>query len=99
LLIFAALAGLVSLALAYLIRSIPPFIPCVWFLPCAPEWWDSNIGFPHSGVAAFAFMLGALGWWPLNRFADYQYKDWATDESAAASVENSLELLNSMEDH
>jgi len=77
LLIFAALAGLVSLALSYLIRSIPPFIPCVWFLPCAPEWWDRNIGFPHSGVATFAFILGAVGWYPLNLFADRYYRNWA----------------------
>jgi len=84
LLIYAALAGLVSIALSYLIRSIPPFIPCVWFLPCAPEWWDRNIGFPHSGVATFAFILGALGWWPLNRLADYRYKGWAEDGKRAS---------------
>src|SRR5215213_6955962 len=79
LLIFAALAGLLCLNLSYLIRSIPPFVPCVTFLPCAPEWWDRNIGFPHSGVATFACVLGALGWWPLNRLADYRYRDWSTD--------------------
>jgi hypothetical protein len=79
LLIFAALAGLGFLGLAYVIRSIPPFIPCVSFLPCAPEWWDKNIGFPQSGVATFAFLLGALGWWPVNRVADYYYRDWARD--------------------
>jgi len=31
LLIFAALAGLLCLNLSYLIRSIPPFVPCVTF--------------------------------------------------------------------
>jgi hypothetical protein len=89
LLIFAALAGLLFLGLAYLIRSIPPFLPCVSFcpynlglcvnLPCPPEWWDRNIGFPQSGVATFAFILGALGWWPLNRLSDRYYKEWASD--------------------
>jgi hypothetical protein len=79
LLIFAALAGLLFLGLAYLIRSIPPFLPCVQFLPCPPLWWDKNIGFPQSGVATFAFILGALGWWPLNCLADLYYQDWADE--------------------
>jgi len=49
-------------------------------MPCPPEWWDKYIGFPHSGVATFAFILAALGWWPLNRIADRYYKDWADNE-------------------
>lgn len=79
LLIFAALAGLCFLGLAYVIRSLPPFVPCIQSLPCPPEWWDKNIGFPHSGVATFAFLLGALSWWPINRIADRYYKDWAAE--------------------
>jgi hypothetical protein len=72
LLLYAALAGLVFLGVAFVLRSIPPFIPC-WSL-CPPTWWDAHVGFPHSGVATFAFLLGALGWWPANRLADLIYK-------------------------
>lgn len=73
LLLYAALAGVVFLGAAFVLRSIPPFIPCSSLL-CPPTWWDAHIGFPHSGVATCAFILGALGWWPVNRIADLIYK-------------------------
>jgi hypothetical protein len=91
LLLYAALAGLVFLAVAYVVRSIPPFIPCFnlclrggfcWTdTPCPPEWWDRNIGFPHSGLATFAFLLGALSWWPANRIADIVFRNEGGSES------------------
>jgi hypothetical protein len=105
LLIYAALAGLGSLALAYLIRSIPPFIPCIdrlcWSglcvipVPCPPSWWDKNIGFPHSGVAAFAFFVGAVGWLPLNLIADWHYKDWADEEHRGSKRREFVRVVNS----
>lgn len=95
LLIYAALAGLVSLALAFLIRSIPPFIPCVNWLPCAPTWWSRNIGFPYSGVATFAFCLGALGWLPVNLVADWYYSDWADDEQRGSKRREFVRVVNS----
>src|SRR6266571_3667187 len=79
LLIFAALAGLVFLGIAFWIRSLPAFVPCCPFF-CPPTWWTKNIGFPYSGVATFAFILGAVGWWPLNRIADWYYKEQGGSE-------------------
>lgn len=74
LLMYAALAGLVCLGLAFLLTAIPPFVPCYWSEICPPTWWDSHIGIEHSGVGAFAFVLGALGWWPANKIADRIFK-------------------------
>jgi hypothetical protein len=90
LLIFAALAGLLFLGLAYLLRSIPPFIPCVSFAPCLPTWWSKNVGFPQSGVATAAFLLAGLGWIPLNRFADRITKNGLTMSGAAVSAASSF---------
>lgn len=84
LLIYAALAGLGFLGIAYLVRSYVPIFPCVGlcslghcWTPCLGAWWDKNIGFPYSGVASVAFILGAVGWWPLNRVGDAWYSAWA----------------------
>lgn len=103
LLIYAALAGLGFLGLAYLIRSLPPFIACFdlcrlwvcWTPPCPPEWWDRNIGFPQSGVATFAFILAAVGWWPLNRIADWYYRDWADEEERGSKRREFVRVVNS----
>lgn len=67
LLFYAGLAGLFWLSIAFVVSSIPPFIPCVSWLPCAPLWWARHIPFPYCGTSVFAFVLGATMWWPLNR--------------------------------
>lgn len=95
LLIYAAIAGLAALGLAYLIRSVPPFVPCWNGWPCAPLWWDKYIGFPHSGVATLAFLLAAVGWLPLNFFADLYYRDWADEESRGSKRREFVRVVNS----
>lgn len=64
LLLYASLAGLLHLSLAFLISSIPPFIPCVSGLPCLPLAWKKHVPFEYSGISCLAFLLGA-GSWPL----------------------------------
>lgn len=83
LLIFAALAGLVCLAAALVVRSFVPVFPCfnvcrlgVCARPCFGTWWERHIGSQHSGIATFALLLGAVGWLPLNLIADWYYRDW-----------------------
>lgn len=84
LLIYAALAGLVFLGIAYFLRSLVPVFPPIglcsfghcWTFSLG-TWWDKNIGFLHSGVASVAFVIGAAGWWPLNRIGDAWYSAWA----------------------
>ncbi len=95
LLIYAAVAGLAALALAFLIRSIPPFIACWDGWPCAPTWWDRHVGFPNSGIAALAFCLAALGWLPFNLVADMYYRDWADEESRGSKRREFVRVVNS----
>jgi hypothetical protein len=80
LLLYAALAGFACLAAAILIRSLFRYFITE---PVCP-WWNRNVGFPHSGVATLALLLGTFGWYPLNRVADWWFKEWAEgDESGS----------------
>jgi hypothetical protein len=68
--LFAAVAGLVALVIAFILRSLAAsFIPCEKFpnLPCLVTWWDKHVPFPYSDVSVIAFTLGAVLWIPLNK--------------------------------
>jgi hypothetical protein len=83
LLVHASLAGLASLALAYIIARIPPTYPCLCDALCLPVWWEwLHVPWPYTGTAVLSFFLGALGWLPLNWIEDIWY------EEKAGEVEN-----------
>lgn len=80
LLLYAAIAGFACLAIAILIRSL--FRYCLIDPSC--PWWNRNVGLPSSGVGTLALLLGASGWYPLNKFADWYFQEWAAgDESGS----------------
>lgn len=58
----SAVAGVVLLAVAFLVVLV-----LVGLFPGLKHGWASLVPFPYSGTAFLAFLLGALGWWPLNR--------------------------------
>jgi hypothetical protein len=45
-------------------------------------------------VATFAFFLGALGWLPLNYFADRYYKDWADENQRGSKRREFFRVVN-----
>lgn len=67
LLIQAALAGLINLMLVYFCYLLfSPLFPCLENSFCPATWWSQKIPFEYSGISFAAFLLGALGWIPLN---------------------------------
>jgi len=42
-------------------------VPCRPNWPCIASWWQQQVPFEYVGTALFAFLLGGLGWIPLNR--------------------------------
>lgn len=70
LIFFAAAAGVGLLSLAFLItRGVLRFWPAIGAS------WHSVVPFPYSGTSFLAFLLGAFGWWPLNRVLHPQDKE------------------------
>ncbi len=62
LLFHAATAGVVFLILSFLIVT-----GLRTLLPETYTAWRAIIPFPYTGTSFGAFLLGALGWWPLNQ--------------------------------
>lgn len=80
LIVHASLAGLASLAIAYVFARLPPPFICPSDILCLPLWWDSlHFPWPHTGKAVCSFLIAALGWAPLNWFEDMWYQDKAVD--------------------
>lgn len=70
LLLLAATAGLVSLAVSFIVKQIAGWLlPCVSFpsFPCFPNIWYRFFPFPYSAVSVLAFLMGAVLWVPLNK--------------------------------
>jgi hypothetical protein len=86
LLFHASLAGLACLALATVIASIPPFIPCVSKWICLPTWWGwLKIPGDYAGTATLSFLIGAILWKPWNYVQDKRCKG-KSDEIEAARI-------------
>lgn len=69
-LLLASTAGVISLGLAFSVKSLTAWLfPCSSFpsFPCFPTVWYRLIPFPYSAVSVFAFLLGAVLWIPLNK--------------------------------
>lgn len=66
----AALAGVVFLALSYVIVAL-----LVRAEPSSYAWWHQRVPFSYSGTAFGAFLLGALSWIPLNLTTNRQEKE------------------------
>ena len=81
LVIYASLSGLVFLCIAFLISTIPPFIPCVSESFCLPIWWNRHVRIEYSGVSFLAFLLGATCWWPLNNLWPFK-RFWNKEREA-----------------
>jgi hypothetical protein len=70
LLIMAAIPGLVSIVVAFiLVSGLGYLFPCASWpgVPCFPAWWAANVPFEYAGTSLLAFTLGATLWWPLNK--------------------------------
>lgn len=77
LLFYASLAGLGLLSFAYVLHSlIPPFIPCISWLPCLPL-----LPFEYISVSFTALILGLLLPYPLNLY-------WKEDEESSRYIED-----------
>lgn len=63
LLLLSSVWGVVFLVIAFSITSYtrPQY-------PALVAWWNARVPFEYSGTAFLAFLLGALGWIPLNLF-------------------------------
>src|ERR1043166_5967936 len=69
LLILAAIPGVISVVVAFVIVSgLAQLFPCAARsnIPCCPAWWAVNVPFEYAGTSLLAFTLGATLWWPLN---------------------------------
>lgn len=59
----AAVAGVVFLILSFFaVKVIQTANPGIY------DAWRELVPFPYTGTSFGAFLLGALGWWPLNRW-------------------------------
>lgn len=86
LLVHASLAGLASLAIAYVLARVPPTYMCPGDA-CLHVWWDwLHIPWPHTGKAVLSFLIAALGWIPLNWFEDIWYEGNAADAENARII-------------
>lgn len=69
LIFYAAIAGLFSLAVVYVVKSaIAPLIPCSPNGLCIPRTWHTYIGFEYSGISVAAFAVAAPMGFILNFF-------------------------------
>ncbi len=69
-LLLASAAGLITLALSFVIKAVLGAVfPCPDYphLPCFPVVWYRFIPFPYSAVSVLALLLGATMWMPLNK--------------------------------
>jgi len=67
LILYAAIAGLIWLAIAYCLKLfIAPIFPCQPGGLCIPVWFRENIPFDYGGISSAAFVLAATMWLPLN---------------------------------
>lgn len=68
-LLFAAIAGLVFLALAWILKSLAAWMfPCAEYpqYPCFITWWRKFLPFDYLGTSLLALLLSATLWKPLN---------------------------------
>ena len=87
LLVHASLAGLASLAIAFVISRIPPIYPCLCDVLCLPVWWEwLHVPWPYTGTAVLSFLIGALGWAPLNWAEDIWYEEKAREAENARII-------------
>lgn len=90
LLIRASIVGLFALVIAYAARLFFHWMfPCGNYNFCFSQWWQFNVPFEYSDVSIIAFLIGALGWIPLNRFFD---EDGEIDRAIREDA-NPFELL------
>src|SRR5258705_3408752 len=71
LLLMAALPGLASLVIAFImVEGIGPLLPCSEWpkFPCIPAWWKNHVPFDYLGTALVAFFLSATICHALNLF-------------------------------
>lgn len=61
----SASAGVVFLIVSFLV-----LIPVRLFAPAVHGWWRSLVPFPYAGTSLGAFLIGTVGWLPLNRFVN-----------------------------
>jgi len=81
LIVHASLAGLASLAIAYILARVPGDASCLSI------WWDwLHLPWPHTGKAVLSFLIVALGWAPLNWFEDIWYAGKAVDAENARII-------------
>ncbi len=87
LLVHASLAGLASLVIAFVIARLPPIHPCWTDALCLPVWWEwLQVPWPYTGTAVLSFVIGAVGWLPLNWIEDFWYEDQAADAENARII-------------
>jgi len=69
LIIRASIAGLFALFASYALSLIGAnLFPCQPNGICIATWWNLTVPFEYSGISLGAFILAAVGWWPLNLF-------------------------------
>ncbi|HEX6938259.1 MAG TPA: hypothetical protein VF158_02515 [Longimicrobiales bacterium] len=85
LLFHAALAGLLFLAVAYVIT----YTAAATFPRLAAAWKEA-VPFAYSGTSLLAFFLGATMWWPLNRLLNRKERE---AEKAVEQWGDFLEIL------
>jgi|GEM_PF-4243987 len=79
--VHASLAGLASLAIAYILARVPGDASCLSI------WWNwLHLPWPHTGKAVLSFLIAALGWAPLNWFEDIWYDGKAVDAENARII-------------
>lgn len=67
LIFFASIAGLACLVFAFAANKLAAYyFPCKVGSFCLTEWWQNNIPFNYSDISVTAFLIGFLGWIPLN---------------------------------
>lgn len=66
LLILASIVGLITLIIAFLLMRLSQYVP---YWPEVTAWWNRQVPFEYLGTSLFAFALGALSPFALNRFA------------------------------
>ena len=69
LLIRASLTGLLTLIAAFILKLLFYwFFPCSSYSICLSDWWTKNVPFEYTDISLLAFVIGAVGWYPLNWF-------------------------------
>ncbi|MFW6201032.1 MAG: hypothetical protein ACOC8B_00510 [Gemmatimonadota bacterium] len=80
----AAVAGTILMSVAFITaRAV------IVLKPELHDWWHRLVPFEYTGASMAAFALGAMGWYPLNRFFD-------RDEWASRAVETWGDYLEAL---